>query len=69
MQLLLILHFAPYPITLVLGKKDPVLPYAENIEQIKDTAVKLITLNDGHMSHIENKKEVEQLVLSFLKEL
>ncbi len=64
-----ILHFAPYPITLVLGKKDPVLAYVENIEQIKGTAVKLITLNDGHMSHIENKKEVEKLVLAFLKEL
>jgi len=64
-----ILHFAPYPITLVFGKKDPVLTYTENIEQIKGTAVKLITLNDGHMSHIENKKEVEQLVLTFLKEI
>ena len=64
-----ILHFAPYPIVLLLGKKDPVLSYSETIEQIKGTTVKLITCNDGHMSHIENRLEVEQVVLNFLKEL
>lgn len=64
-----ILHFASYPIALLIGKKDPVLAYAENIEQIKGTAVKLFTFNDGHMSHIENKLEVEQVILSFLKKV
>lgn len=64
-----ILHFAPYPILLILGKKDPVLNYEENKEQIENTAVQLVTFNDGHMSHIENKVELEKVLLDFLKKL
>lgn len=64
-----ILHFAPYPILLILGKKDPVLSYEENKEQIENTAVQLVTFNDGHMSHIENKVELEKVLLDFLKKL
>lgn len=64
-----ILHFAPYPISMILGKKDPVLTYSETIEQLKDTKVKLVSLNDGHMSHIENKEEIEHIILTFLKAL
>lgn len=64
-----ILHFAPYPILLILGKKDPVLAYDENKAQIEGTNVQLITFNDGHMSHIENKKELEKVILDYLKKL
>ncbi|CCG54585.1 Probable hydrolase [Flavobacterium indicum GPTSA100-9 = DSM 17447] len=64
-----ILHFAPYPILLILGKQDPVLNYEENKEQIENTAVQLVTFNDGHMSHIENKVELEKVLLDFLKKL
>ena len=62
-----LLHFAPYPIMLILGKKDPVLNYEENLEQIEDTNVKLVTFNDGHMSHLENQAELEKVILGFLK--
>ena len=62
-----LLHFAPYPIMLVLGKKDPVLNYEENVEQIDGTKVKLISFNDGHMSHIENQAELEKVIVGFLK--
>lgn len=62
-----ILHFAPYPILLVLGKKDPVLNYDENLSQIEGTAVKLTTFPDGHMSPIENQDELLQALLDFLK--
>lgn len=64
-----LLHFAPYPILLILGKKDPVLNYTENLEQIEGTNVKLITFNDGHMSHLENKTDLEKVVLGFLKKI
>lgn len=64
-----ILHFASYPIALLLGKNDPVLSYSETIKQLEGSNVKLISFNDGHMSHIENKLEVEQVVLAFLKEV
>ena len=62
-----ILHFATYPILLILGKKDPVLNYEENVGQIEGTDVKLVTFNDGHMSHIENQAELEKVIVGFLK--
>jgi pimeloyl-ACP methyl ester carboxylesterase len=62
-----LLHFAPYPIMLILGKKDPVLIYEENLEQIEGTNVKLVTFNDGHMSHLENQAELEKVLVGFLK--
>ena len=64
-----LLHFAPYPIQLVLGKKDGVLNYHENIEQLEGTKVQLTTFPDGHMSHIENEKELKQVLLDFLKKV
>ena len=64
-----ILHFAPYPIQLVLGKKDGVLLYEENSDQIRDTQVQLTTFEDGHMSHIENQIELLAVLLGFLKRI
>lgn len=62
-----LLHFAPYPIQLVLGKKDTVLSYDETITQIEGTKVELTTFPDGHMSHIENEKELKKILVDFLK--
>lgn len=63
-----ILHYATYPIMLILGKQDPVLNYEENITQIENTKVELVTFNDGHMSHIENREELCKVLVSFFKE-
>lgn len=62
-----ILHFAKYPIHLVLGKKDGVLIYEDNLEQIEGAPVKLTTFPDGHMSHIENKNKLQRVLLEFFK--
>ena len=62
-----ILHFAPYPIQLILGKKDPVLNYDDNLEQIEGTQVQLTTFEDGHMSHFENQTELLTVFSGFLK--
>lgn len=62
-----ILHFAPYPILLVLGKKDGVLIYDENKDQAEGNKVQLVTFDDGHMSHIENETELKAVLLDFLK--
>ena len=64
-----IMHLAPYPIHLVLGKKDPVLPYDENVTQIEDTTVELTTFEDGHMSHIENETDLLAVFQKFLKKV
>lgn len=62
-----LLHQATFPILLILGKKDPVLNYEDNITQIEGTAVELITLPDGHMSHIENKDILGDILLNFFE--
>ena len=62
-----LLHFAPYPIQLVLGEKDGVLIYPETIDQIEGTKVELTTFPDGHMSHIENEAELKKVLSDFLK--
>jgi pimeloyl-ACP methyl ester carboxylesterase len=64
-----ILHFANYPMLLILGKEDPVLNYDENVDQIEGTNVKLHTFPDGHMSHIENKEELLVVLGEFLKKV
>lgn len=63
-----LLHFAPYPILMVLGKKDPVLNHDDSLEQIDGTNVKLVSLPDGHMSPIENREELAGIMLDFLKQ-
>lgn len=64
-----ILHFAPYPMLLVLGKKDGVLNYEDSLEQIENTKVELVTFPDGHMSHIENEKELKTILFGFIKKI
>jgi pimeloyl-ACP methyl ester carboxylesterase len=63
-----ILHSATYPILLILGEKDGVLNFNDSLEQIKGTAVQLVAFPDGHMSHIENEKELKQVLLLFKKD-
>lgn len=65
----IILHSATFPMLLILGKKDCVLNYEDNLKQIENTAVKLVTFPDGHMSHIENKDELKGVLLDFFKSL
>jgi pimeloyl-ACP methyl ester carboxylesterase len=62
-----LLHLTPYPKLLVLGKKDPVLNYEETKEQIEGTQVQLLSFHDGHMSHIENQKALQEKLLQFFK--
>ena len=62
-----LLHFAPYPVMLILGEKDSVLNYSENREQIKGTDVQFASFPDGHMSHIENRDQLGKVLLDFLK--
>ena len=62
-----LLHFSPYPILLVLGKKDPVLDYEQNVDQIENTSVELISFPDGHMSPIENTAELLAALQTFVK--
>nr|WP_315221238.1 alpha/beta hydrolase [uncultured Flavobacterium sp.] len=60
-----LLHTNRFPTLLVLGKKDPVLNYEETIDQIEDGQTELISFEDGHMSHIENKEALQVILLKF----
>ena len=62
-----ILHESGFPKLLILGIKDGVLIYKDNLTQIENTNTELITFPDGHMSHIENKAELEKTLLGFLR--
>nr|WP_294788251.1 alpha/beta fold hydrolase [uncultured Flavobacterium sp.] len=56
-----------FPVLLILGKKDPVLNYEENISQIENTTAELVSFEDGHMSHIENKEALKTILLHFFE--
>jgi pimeloyl-ACP methyl ester carboxylesterase len=62
-----LMHFAPYPILLALGEKDPVLNYDENKVQVENTEVKLHSFPDGHISPIENRDELIGILANFMK--
>lgn len=62
-----ILQTAHFPILLILGKKDTVLPYETTVNQIENTNVQLVSLPDGHMSHLEKKEAVALSLLLFIK--
>ncbi|CAI2765737.1 alpha/beta fold hydrolase [Flavobacterium collinsii] len=62
-----LLHQNLFPVLLILGKKDPVLNYEESITQINDTTAELVSFEDGHMSHIENKEELKTILLGFFE--
>ena len=59
---------ATYPIQLIIGKQDPALDYNSLLEQTKNTPAQITEFPDGHMSHIENKKELIDSFLKFLKQ-
>ncbi len=52
---------------LILGKNDGVLLYKDHFSQFIDTNTELISFPEGHMSHIENKDELEKVIDNFLR--
>ncbi|WP_281310752.1 alpha/beta fold hydrolase [Flavobacterium flavigenum] len=57
-----------FRVLLVLGKKDPVLNYDENISQIKNTNAQLVSFEDGHMSQIENNEDLKKVLSDFFRD-
>jgi pimeloyl-ACP methyl ester carboxylesterase len=58
---------ANFPIQMIVGTQDPALDYDSLISQTNNTNVKVIEFPDGHMSHVENKKELIEVLTSFIK--
>jgi len=51
---------------LILGEKDPVIDIKSAINYAKKHQIKTVLLNEGHMSHIENKDKFLQEVMRFV---
>jgi pimeloyl-ACP methyl ester carboxylesterase len=62
-----VLQTTNFPKLLILGKKDGVLNYEDNLKQLENTDVQLVSFPDGHMSQIENREELKTVLLDFLK--
>lgn len=52
---------------MIIGKHDPVLDYDSLYNQTKNTDVKIVEFPDGHMSHIENKKDFSEEIMRFIE--
>ncbi len=63
----ILLHFGPYPKLLILGKKDEILPFEKQIDQVIGNKTDLDIMPDGHMSLIENYKDCLYSLAKFLK--
>lgn len=59
---------ASFPVQLIIGKQDPALEYGTLIEQTKNTKVEVVEFPDGHMSHFENKNELNETLSKFVKQ-
>lgn len=62
-----LLHLTEYPKLIILGKKDGVLNYEDNIKQVEGTNAQLVSFPDGHMTHIENQAELLTVLTTFFK--
>ena len=54
---------------IIASKKDPVINYEELHELANRHSVKLISLSDGHMSHIENKSDLSYIIKQYVEKL
>ncbi len=52
---------------IIAGKNDPILDYATVKNEAFETNSELITLNNGHMSHIEDYEELLSALRYFIK--
>ena len=62
-----LVHDATYKKMMIIGKKDPVLEYDTLIIQANAANVAIVEFADGHMSHIENKRELPYIILQFIE--
>lgn len=61
-----ILEQNDFPVLMIIGKKDPALNYNSLVEQAKNAHVQSVVFEDGHMSHIENKQELIDVLSMWL---
>ena len=54
---------------MIIGRKDPVLEYNTLIKQTQGAKIEIVEFPDGHMSHIENKKEFTYKIITIHRKI
>lgn len=62
-----LLQDTSYKKMMIIGRKDPILDYDTLIDQTRGTEVQVVEFLDGHMSYLENKKELTHNILRFIE--
>jgi pimeloyl-ACP methyl ester carboxylesterase len=62
----ILLKTSDFPILMIISKQDPALNFKSLIDQTNNTKVYTVIFNDGHMSHIENTKELISTLKNFV---
>ena len=52
---------------IIIGEKDPVLNFEMSLAEAKKTTSEFVVFPNGHMSHIENKEELIEILKGFIK--
>ena len=52
---------------IIIGKKDPVLNFENSLVEASISGSEVVVFPNGHMSHIENKKELNIALTGFVK--
>lgn len=64
-----ILHFAAFPVLLIAGKEDPVIPLASLQTMAQESGREIFVLSGGHMSHQECPEQLRQILQEQLRRL
>ncbi len=64
-----IIRSAKFPVIIVLGRKDEVLNYDENLQMANDGNIETVSFEDGHMSTVENREQLLDVISAFLRKI
>lgn len=64
-----VLHFRQFPILVIASNCDPVIPIAKLKEQIDNSGIESVVLENGHMSHIEDFEPLVSALKKFVRKV
>jgi len=65
----ILLKSSAYKKMMIISRKDPVLEYYTLIKQAKKANVKIVEFPDGHMTHIENRRNFLRHIVRFIENI
>jgi len=64
-----LLQSSIYKKMMIISRKDPVLEFNTLIKQAKKANIKIIEFPDGHMTHIENRRNFLRIIVHFIENI